>query len=66
MATFEEQHESAGMMSYPPITEPDFAEHPHCSVHACADSDCQAGAAEYIREQTGQLGVFTPFQAVRP
>jgi len=60
--SFEEKHEPVGMMSFPPIDAEDFASGPHASTYVCADSGCQAKAAEYIHRQTGHAGVFRPFQ----
>lgn len=61
--SFEEKHEPAGMMSFPPIDSPDFTAGPHASTYVCAADECQIEAAEYIRHQTGHAGVFRPFQS---
>lgn len=58
---FEEQHVPAGMMSFPPIDAPNFADGPHVSVYVCGDGECQEAASEYVRAQVGQPGVFRPF-----
>lgn len=62
--SFDEEHAPVGMVSYPPIDSPDFATtSPHASTYVCADTQCQAEAAEHVRTITGQPGVFRPFQS---